>query len=489
MPANLTRPRPRPEPTGPHRTSPVQEFAGPVRSHSARKKLSKKWRLVPVAVLAAVLAGGAALAATGGAGIKFNVASPVTVQALGVDITDAAVGQPVTAGAKIVAETATTLDAAVIAVRDPEGKTVDFPDVLGYKLGTSQQVFTQTKAFDKPGTYTYWFAYKKNNRWFGLNPRQTFTVGGVSTQPGGPTPTPSPTTDPSKPAPTPTPSGPTTGGGSTGGGSTGGGSTGGGTGGGSTPPGGSTRGCMANLAACGLPNAANTGVPAGQSLAVISGNYTVSTDGAVVDGKEIRGCVEVRAANVTIRNSRIVGNGCFYAVRNFSTGLTLSDVDITCGNANGTGVTATNYTIIRANIHNCENGLNVGGNVTLTDSYIHDLFDGNGAHTDGAQFNQGASNITFRHNTIISPAPGGTSAIIMWDESDPQNTNVLITGNLLAGGTYTLYCPRNNSSNVKIIGNRFGSFQYGSTNSCVSGHVAEFSGNVRDSDGAGIGAA
>jgi hypothetical protein len=188
---------PRPDQTGPHRTVPVQEFAGPVRSHSGRRKLSKKWRLVPVAALGAVLAGGVALAATGGAGIKFNVASPVTVQALGVDLSNAAVGQPVTAGAKIVAESATTLDAAVIAVRDPDGKTVDFDDVLNYKLGTSQQVFTQTKAFDKPGTYTYWFAYKKNNRWTGLNPRQTFTVGGVSTQPGGPTaePTPSPTTD------------------------------------------------------------------------------------------------------------------------------------------------------------------------------------------------------------------------------------------------------------------------------------------------------
>jgi hypothetical protein len=57
-----------------------------------------------------------------------------------------------------------------------------------------------------------------------------------------------------------------------------------------------------------------------------------------------------------------------------------------------------------------------------------------------------------------------------------------------AGGTYTLYCPRNNSSNVNIVGNRFGNYQYGSSNSCVSGHVAQFSGNVRDSDGGALGA-
>jgi hypothetical protein len=471
----------RTEQTGPHRTVPVQEFGGPVRSHSARKKLSKKWRLVPVAALAAALAGGAALAATGAAGIKFNVVSPVTVQALGVDLTDAPVGQPVTAGAKIVAESATTLDAAVIAVRDPDGKTVDFPDVLNYKLGTSQQVFTQTKAFDKPGTYTYWFAYKKNNRWTGLNPRQTFTVGGVSTQPGA-TPSPSATTTPA-PSPTATSPSPT----ATSTTSPTGGSTGGTGTGSTTPPGGtSARGCMADPSACGLPDADNTGVPAGKSLTVISGNYTISTAGAVVDGKEIRGCVEVRAANVTIRNSRIVAPGCFNAVRNFSTGLTMSDVEISCGNSHGTGVTATNYTVIRADISGCENGFNVGGSVVVEDSYIHDLYALDGAHTDGAQFNQGASNITFRHNTILSPAPGGTSAIIMWDENDPQNSNVLITGNLLAGGTYTLYCPRNNSSNVNIVGNRFGNYEYGSTNSCVSGHVAQFSGNVRDSDGTAL---
>jgi hypothetical protein len=76
----------------------------------------------------------------------------------------------------------------------------------------------------------------------------------------------------------------------------------------------------------------------------------------------------------------------------------------------------------------------------------------------------------------------------MWDENDPQNTNVLISGNLLAGGTYTLYCPRNNSTNVRIINNRFGPYQYGSSNSCVSGHVAAFTGNVTDGTGAPLGA-
>ena len=52
----------------------------------------------------AVLLGGVAFAATGGAGIGFRVTAPVTVQALGLDVGHPAVGQMVTAGAKVVAE-------------------------------------------------------------------------------------------------------------------------------------------------------------------------------------------------------------------------------------------------------------------------------------------------------------------------------------------------------------------------------------------------
>jgi hypothetical protein len=202
--------------------------------------------------------------------------------------------------------------------------------------------------------------------------------------------------------------------------------------------------------------------------------------GQIVENKTINGCVEVHANNVVIKNSRIIANGCFYGVRNFAAGLILSDVEITCGGFNGTGITSSDYTVIRANIHNCENGLNVSGNVTMRDSYIHDMETDNGAHTDGAQFNQGAANIFVSHNTMITPTPGGTSAIIMWDEGNPQNHDVTIRDNFLIGGTYTLYCPRMNATNIFITNNRFGEFEYGNTNGCVPGHVTTFTGNFRD---------
>jgi hypothetical protein len=246
--------------------------------------------------------------------------------------------------------------------------------------------------------------------------------------------------------------------------------------------------CQPNPGRCGYPDAISTGSSSAAGGTVLNGNRTYSTAGQQVVNTTINGCVEVRAANVVFRNVKFNGAGCFYAIRNFATGLAVLDSDITCGGANGTGVTSANYALTRVHIYGCENGLNVSGNVSIVDSLINQGVTANGAHTDGIQINPGATNITVRHNTIITPAPGGTSAIISWDEGNPQQQNVEIRGNLLAGGTYTLYCPRQGPSDTRVIDNRFGDHQYGSANGCVSDHVSAWSGNVYDSTGLPIGA-
>jgi hypothetical protein len=91
-----------------------------------------------------------------------------------------------------------------------------------------------------------------------------------------------------------------------------------------------------------------------------------------------------------------------------------------------------------------------------------------------------------QHNTIRG---GNTSAIIMWDEGGSQHHDVLVDANLMAGGAYTLYCPRQDATNVRIVNNRFGSYVFGYANSCTPGHVAQWSSNVRDSDGVTLPAA
>jgi hypothetical protein len=241
--------------------------------------------------------------------------------------------------------------------------------------------------------------------------------------------------------------------------------------------------CQPNPEACGFPGPNSTGYTT--TTTTLNGNQVFSTAGAKIVNTRINGCVEVRAANVTFQNVFINGPAnCFYVLRNFSTGLQVIDSTITGNGGNGNCVGDSNVSLLRVEITGCENGLNVSGMTTVTDSWIHDLVTANGAHTDGAQFNQGASSIIFQHNTIIVPTPGSTSAIIMWNESNPQNSNVTIASNLLAGGTYTLYCPRQGPvSNINITNNHFGNFEYGSTDACTGNHVTSFSGNVRDGDG------
>jgi hypothetical protein len=242
--------------------------------------------------------------------------------------------------------------------------------------------------------------------------------------------------------------------------------------------------CLALPSRCGFPDSTNTGPAAGTFTVMTS--LTANVANKVYDHIQVNGCTTVTAPGVTIRNSRLLGNGCFYSVNNQSTGLKLDHDEISCSDSANTGVTLANYAISFSNIHGCENGLNVAdvGNVSLTDSWIHNMFRGSTSHTDGVQIGQGAANIIFRHNTIAM-STDDNSAIIMWDEENPQNSNLQVTNNLLTGGGFTVYCPRMNASNVTVIGNRFGTFAFGFSNGCTAGH-ATWLNNVRDSNGSSI---
>ena len=454
----------------------------------------KKWLLIPVAAMAAVLTGGIALAATGAGGIHFRVASPVTVQALGVDVSKAAVGQTVTAGAKVVAASETTLSDVALTVKGPDGIRVDFARAHAWKLGTSQKVFTGSRAFNRAGTYTYWFTYKKGGHWVSLNPRQSFTVGTPSTPTPGPstpgaTPSPSgpgaPTTGPTGkpttgPTAAPNPSGPTAAPTPTGS------PSGGGSSGGSTPPSASPseHGCASNPAACGYPTTATAGVPAGTALTVVNGGLTVTTNGAVVSGKEIHGCIDVRASNVTIRNTRIIGP-CAYGVSTYSAGgtTTLDRVEINCVSGSGTGLAGPNFAAHAVYIHDCENGLEINANSSLVDSVVSAREGTSSAHGDGIQ-SQDGNNVTIRHNSLLETNPV-TSAIIT---NPTQNNGWVVEDNFMGGGAYTLYCPEQ-GTNWVVRDNRFVppksgvySAAYGLTDACNHAGIT-WTGNYRDSDG------
>jgi hypothetical protein len=200
--------------------------------------------------------------------------------------------------------------------------------------------------------------------------------------------------------------------------------------------------CAPNPSSCGFPDASNTGIPPGTVLTA-AGTSTITTPNIVIDGKDM-GCLVVEAANVTIRNSRISGQ-CFFVIRSNSVGLVVQDSEISCENSTGTGVAGKGFVVQRSEVTGCENGFSADNDVTVADSYIHGMYLANGGHTDGIQVFVGASNIGILHNTIFNENDGGTSAIISDDNS---MTNINIQGNLMAGGSYTLYCPTRTSGAV-----------------------------------------
>ena len=137
-----------------------------------------------------------------------------------------------------------------------------------------------------------------------------------------------------------------------------------------------------------------------------------------------------------------------------------------CKNTGGTGFGEANIVVRRVNIHGCENGLDINQNITVEDSYIHDLYNQGSAHTDGAQLASGhyenghvvpgARNVTFLHNTIYGmgfDGSFGTSAIISNSGGD---RDILIQNNLLAGGAVALYCEQDaKGTNYRVLDNHF----------------------------------
>jgi hypothetical protein len=210
----------------------------------------------------------------------------------------------------------------------------------------------------------------------------------------------------------------------------------------------------------GLPNARNTGVPPGTTLTP-SGSMTISAAGTVVDGRDIKGCVTVNAPNVTIRKSRVRCDGSS-AIRSGSTGLTIEDTTVECGNKAGqTAITPANYAARRVDASRCENTMWADNDVLIEDSFIHDEIPYDPArdpHTDGIQVPAGGKNITIRHNTVYggyeSQSNFGNSAITTGASPGAGNTNLTITDNLLAGGGFTVYCP-DVSSSFTFTNNRF----------------------------------
>jgi len=202
-----------------------------------------------------------------------------------------------------------------------------------------------------------------------------------------------------------------------------------------------------------------------------SGPLTIAVAGTTISGLDIQGGVTVNADNVTIETSRISAKAwAVIKIDPHRTGIVVRDCSIDGLGAgpdgNGNQGIMGQGTFQRNNIFNVENGIVLTGKDNLIEgNFIHDLNAGGAPHYDGIQIDGGISDTVIRHNTIIN-SHGAAGAIMIDNEFGPVS-NIVIEGNLLAGGSYTIYSDGkfndNPISSVSITDNHIGSGQYGPT--------------------------
>ncbi len=116
-----------------------------------------------------------------------------------------------------------------------------------------------------------------------------------------------------------------------------------------------------------------------------------------------------------------------------------------------------------------DDGVKLGNNVSLTDSWLHDFTPAADAHSDGVQMQSGLTNVRISGNDIdLSTAPEANAAIFLAPDLGPSSDGpITIENNRLDGGNYTLYCVDGANGTyvvggISIRANQFGrSARYG----------------------------
>lgn len=232
------------------------------------------------------------------------------------------------------------------------------------------------------------------------------------------------------------------------------------------------------------PSAANTGVPAGVTLRPCPGGTITSSQ----DGCRFTSAIVIAANNVTIENSEVVVPlSTQYAISDGGTartGTVLRNLRVSGATGKCIYLSGGNWTGDKLDVSGCEDGV-FGSRFTLTNSYIHDVLTGGSRHSDGVQI-PSVGQVTLRGNRI-EVAKGAANSAIFVQSNFGQVNGVTVEGNLLGGGTYTVYtdaqghaCPINVTwRNNTVIRNSY-AFGVRSTPCAVT-----WTGNVYD-DGAAI---
>ena len=208
-----------------------------------------------------------------------------------------------------------------------------------------------------------------------------------------------------------------------------------------------------------FPTTDTTGVPAGTSLRR-TGSLTLSTDGQVLSGLDIRGCVTVTARDVTIRKSRITCASRFSIRTIGAENLLVEDVEIDGSGVNTAAVCCSDYTLRRVEIRNIIDGPRLGDRTTVEASWIHHLVRVDGSHNDTLQ-TTGGSDITIRGNRLEAYNPTTddpfNACLMIGSTTSPVVADLTYEQNYCNGGNYSIGIrPDLAADNVRLRANAYG---------------------------------
>ena len=198
----------------------------------------------------------------------------------------------------------------------------------------------------------------------------------------------------------------------------------------------------------------------------------ITTDGAVVQNLDVRGGIEVRADDVTIRNVSFHIDPSWSAAStpNFvvqtagHSGLTVIDSRFDGSDATGRPVvydaiadySAKALTMRRNDVTGVCNGIESGNDSLVEGNFVHELwqYPDSGCHADGIQFD-GGSDIVVQDNYVrMGVPPAGTwsqtSAIGIWADLGPLR-NVTVRSNVIdVGAGYLFYAGATNGTGFSV---------------------------------------
>lgn len=203
-------------------------------------------------------------------------------------------------------------------------------------------------------------------------------------------------------------------------------------------------GTPASSIPAGMPGPGSTGVPPGTELTP-SGPLNIWQAGTVVDGLDVAGCVSVRASDVTIRNTRIrcdkPPSGVAVLLGGGAKNLVLESVEVDGRGTSEVCIGWGGYTLREVDLRGCVDGARFGYQVTIENSWVHDLARIGTLHPDALQTTSGAD-VVIRHNTLDARSPSGdfgNAALMLGTELGSKSLKrVLVERNFLDGGNYAL---------------------------------------------------